>query len=863
MQTYSALNLTVKNRKRYAASIAITRRQVNQLVKLNLESSPRIACFSDTYGFQTNNGVGRFLENLRQYSLDSKLPVQFYVPGKESDDDDLRFVRAPSFSVPGYPDLRIYIPLEHQRKQLAHEIKKWKPGVLHVSTPGPMGFLGVSLSREMKLPLVGIYHTDFPEYARSIVESQLLSFSGQAQEPFKHPFVQAVWPWLQQYAMPQVMKLMMGNPGIMDDVSALKSIGGRNIKLLLGDADWREKVGAVAGKCTTLALKNFYSRFSVVVARSESQVEQIEKTLEIPRDRIQCLTPGIDVQRFNPQNRQIEVWNEFGVAQESFKVLYVGRITSEKNFSFLIDAWTQLQSMATPIKQVELIVVGRGEQKLIQQIESLPNVHVLGARRGDMLSKIYASSDLLVFPSVTETLGQVGLEAAASGLPVIASDQGGPRMYIEHGKSGYVLPVDDAQPWAQKIIELVNNQDLHRQIAASARDKIASEFSFRASLESYAKIHQSAIDAHSERKRKRKQRLDTLKRPQLTSPQLSRRGVLVITDYHAGKRYGNAKNRLQKLAAIESMFRMAQESNLDVIFGGDFGDHGARPERSEADFRMLREVRNKVGFNDRPVLIRGNHDFGFTDEQLAKLADCDVSNSLIYRHPESRVVVTHGHILGLQRVIDMLDEHSSYQRLENELTEEKLDADLKPSVIAYDLANLAESLMQKRGLSGLGAFWEGLYETRSMVAENILKLGQGAQRMDDRTWKMIASLVGSRDDLKTAAMLGNACKSWATVFGHTHEPLGKTIKTSGSTQLVANAGCINRKSPTCVVARFPEVRIMRFNHETSQLQVRNHIWLPWDDATEYESKYFNGSNQGVPDELMTVVSESSNQVENL
>ena len=836
-----ALNLTSEIRKRYVDHVVVHSHSMKDSV--NLETSPRIACFSDTFGFQTNNGVGRFLENLRQYSSDANLPIQFFVPGRDADCHDIRFIRAPSFSVPGYPDLKIYMPLEHQRKQIAHEIKKWKPDVIHVSTPGPLGLLGVSLSQELKLPLLGIYHTDFPEYARSIVESQLLSIMEQSQQPWNHPLVKTLSPWVQKYLMPQLMKLMIGNPNWMDDAKTLKEIGGRNIKLLTGDLDWKENLGHLAGKCTAIALRQFYSRFSVVVARSASQIDQITTSLGIEKERIRCLVPGIDVERFSPDHRQPSIWEALPVTNNAFKALYVGRITSEKNFSFLIETWKQLkliESSSPADANIELVVVGRGEAKLIEQIKELPSVHVIGAKRGETLSQIYASSDVLLFPSITETLGQVGLEACASGLPVIASDQGGPKMYIDHESSGFVLPIESPEIWANTILKLAHNRERRQQISEAARTKIAEQFSFASSLKSYAEIHREAIELNEEQQKKKKQRLVKLKRPQLTTQQLSRRGLLVITDYHAGKRYGNAKNRLQKLASIESMLTLAVESNLDVVFGGDFGDHGAKPERSEADFKMLRDVQDKVGLTRRPLLIRGNHDYGFTDEQLSELANCEVSTSLIYRHPESRVTVTHGHILGLQRVIDMLTENQGYENLESNLNEEKLDADLKPSVIAYDLANLAESMMQKRGLTGLGAFWEGLYDYRSKFAENVLKLGgQDAERMDDRTWKLIASLVGTHDDVSTAALLGDACDSWATIFGHTHEPLARTIKQSESVQLVANAGCINRKSPTCVVARFPEVRVLRFSHETGCLQLRNHVWLDRDSAGRYESNHFS------------------------
>ena len=133
-------------------------------------------------------GFGRFLQDLRSASSASDLPIHFFVPGKGSDDSDVRFIRAPSFSVPGYPDLKISMPLEHQRKQISHELQKIKPSVIHVSTPGPFGCLGISLAKEFRLPLVGIYHTDFPGYAASIVTSQLAHYQSNPAKLLEHPY---------------------------------------------------------------------------------------------------------------------------------------------------------------------------------------------------------------------------------------------------------------------------------------------------------------------------------------------------------------------------------------------------------------------------------------------------------------------------------------------------------------------------------------------------------------------------------------------------------------------------------------------------------------------------------------------------
>jgi predicted phosphodiesterase len=316
--------------------------------------------------------------------------------------------------------------------------------------------------------------------------------------------------------------------------------------------------------------------------------------------------------------------------------------------------------------------------------------------------------------------------------------------------------------------------------------------------------------------------------------------VLVITDYHAGKRFGTPKQKSNKEAALEKMLQRAVDDQLDVIFGGDFGDHGARPERFEADFAMLRRVRERVGLKTTPVFVRGNHDYGYTDGQLAELTGgCQMHGSLVYTHRPSRVTVTHGHILGLHRVLEVIRSLDGGAAIEQALREELLDEELAPSVIAYDLANLVESYTRQMGLTGLGTFWEGLFRTRGVIAETLLAWGKRANHKDERTWKLIASLVGFHNDVETAGRLGAACGSWATVFGHTHEPLANKLRLSSSTgeqplaHLVANAGNMNRKRPSCIIARFPEVRVYRYKAETGKLQISHRTWL---DESEMDAR---------------------------
>lgn len=795
--------------------------------------SCRIVCFSDTYGLESKNGVGRFLHDIRRQSAQGNLPFELIVPGKGEEVPCLRKIRAPSFTLPGYADVNIAMPLEQHRKAVSRQIQSWQPDVVHVSTPGPIGIFGLSIAQQRQLPVVGIYHTDFPGFAREIVRSQLTQFRDKSSQSFGSI---ANWmaPLIMQRVSPLLEELDRVNPNFEADLTAFGEIAKRNYDYLAESSYFIDLSAKIADAVTTEVMRRFYSRFSLVVARSLSQQQELQDKLGIDAGSIRCLAPGTDVEKFNPAHKDRGIWKQFGVPPDSFIALYVGRITAEKNFDFLIQVWKELQANKQPSDpDVQLVVVGEGQKDLKQRANELPGVHLIGPQRGNQLSTIYASADAVLFPSVTETLGQVGLEAGASGVPVVVADRGGQVMYVEEGRTGFIRSTEDASAWVETVLHMVRDESLRKTIGAEARAHIAANHTFESTLRSYWNIHEQAVDSHRRSRNPRPRVRPSIRSRSSSSEGPPLPGVLVITDYHAGKKFGTAKQRARKEGALEKMLQLAVDEDLEVIFGGDFADHGPRPSRLEEDFEMLRTVRQRVGLTKTPIFIRGNHDYGYSDDQLVEFTGgCRVHSSLLYVHPESGVTMTHGHILGLNRTIELSKSTLDPEALQAALREEVLDEDLKPSVIAYGLANLIESYTEQKGLTGLGTFWEGVFQTRSLIADKLLKFGQQSSQADERTFKLIASLVGSHDDVQTAGMLGAVCGSWATIVGHTHDPLTRSLRfpnrepASVPFQIVGNAGNINRKYPTCAVARFPEVVVHRYRQKTNTLHVLSRDCVP-------------------------------------
>ena len=148
--------------------------------------------------------------------------------------------------------------------------------------------------------------------------------------------------------------------------------------------------------------------------------------------RLMVVPRGVDAEHFAPINRDEYLRQSWGVNNDTQVLLSVGRLAVEKNLDTVINCYRNLQAHNLPVK---LVIVGDGP--LRQALErSVPEAIFAGTRRGKELAKYYASADLFIFPSLTETFGNVTIEAMASGLAVIAYDHAAAGQLIKHAING-------------------------------------------------------------------------------------------------------------------------------------------------------------------------------------------------------------------------------------------------------------------------------------------------------------------------------------------------------------------------------------------------------------------------------------------
>ena len=150
------------------------------------------------------------------------------------------------------------------------------------------------------------------------------------------------------------------------------------------------------------------------------------------------LSRGVDTELFSPDRRDEQLRAEWGAAPEDRVVAYVGRVASEKNIDLAVKAFRRSQ---TDSRKSIMVIVGDGPERLRLQTK-YPDIVFAGMRKGEDLARHYASGDIFLFPSITETFGNVVTEALSSGLAVVTYDYAAGRELIESGVDGLLATFD-------------------------------------------------------------------------------------------------------------------------------------------------------------------------------------------------------------------------------------------------------------------------------------------------------------------------------------------------------------------------------------------------------------------------------------
>jgi len=356
------------------------------------------------------NGVSRFIQDCVKHSKNEDIAFKAICSTlkQECEEDENILILKPFFRMKMfyYPQLDLVIPNIFSLYKL---VKSENPNLVHIPTAGPVGVIAVFICKILKLPIVGVYHTDYSSYVYKNTNSKIIK------------------------------------------------------------------------KLTSSFLHWFYKNHIHLFSRTKIYVQKIQEELDKPKENIHLIKAGIDTDIFSSSYNNRTIWSTMGLNQEHFIALYVGRVTTEKNISFLYKVWSEFIHINP---NASLVIVGYGYQKEdVKQYEEY-NIYHIGIKRGEELSQIYASSDIFLFPSVTDTLGQVVMESIASGVPVIVSDVGGPQEIVKNTKKacGFVQTTQSTSEWIHTLTELSRKDASYFQLKQNcqeSRDALSIKTSVR------------------------------------------------------------------------------------------------------------------------------------------------------------------------------------------------------------------------------------------------------------------------------------------------------------------------------------------------------------------------------------------------
>lgn len=184
--------------------------------------------------------------------------------------------------------------------------------------------------------------------------------------------------------------------------------------------------------------------------------------------KVDVVARGVDTGLFAPDRRSETLRAAWGATPQTLVAVVVGRIAPEKNLALAIRAFEALRARQADVR---LLFVGDGPARE-QLAAACPDAVFAGMRTGVDLAAHYASADLFLFPSMTETFGNVTTEALASGLPVVGFDYAAAAERVRNGHNGWLAPLGDESAFVEAVVRLGGDADLRARLAANARASV-------------------------------------------------------------------------------------------------------------------------------------------------------------------------------------------------------------------------------------------------------------------------------------------------------------------------------------------------------------------------------------------------------
>ena len=245
-------------------------------------------------------------------------------------------------------------------------------------------------------------------------------------------------------------------------------------------------------------MKIFYGMTKPVVSPCKDYADILTSQLKVPENQVQILPRGLPLEKFSPDLRGKGTWEKYSDSTDrKVRFSFIGRISKEKNLEFLNGVW---KKFAAKHNDVELMYVGYGWylEEIKKFFEGDNSVHFAGEQGGETLAGLYADSDFFLFPSTTDTFGNVVVEAMSTGTPAIVSDYGGPHDIVMDEAAGRILPIDE-DAWLNALEEArklyLEQPEAYTKMRETAHErslKYTMESSTKAQFEFFRKLKREA-----------------------------------------------------------------------------------------------------------------------------------------------------------------------------------------------------------------------------------------------------------------------------------------------------------------------------------------------------------------------------------
>ncbi|NWG13040.1 MAG: glycosyltransferase [Acidobacteria bacterium] len=360
--------------------------------------APHVALFTDSY--HDVSGVARTCRNFEDYALRRQLPFLTVRAGSRTSLSDhgstraLELRRGP-LSIPLDTGLWFDPCAMRHAGRAESVVRAFGAELVHVTSPGDVGILGVRTARRMRIPLVASWHTNVHEFAARRL---------------------AKWT-----------AFLPAAP--------------------------RRRLAAAAERACLSALIRFYRMADLLLAPNRDLIRLLTERTGRP---VYAMDRGVRTDIFSPRFRRRN--------DEVFVLGYAGRLRPEKNLRMLVEVERAL--LAAGEVNYRFLLVGDGSEMAYLK-RNLIRAEFTGFLQGEALATAFAGMDLFVFPSETDTYGNVILEAMASGVPALVTSHGGPRALVQPGRTGFVAT--DAAGFCEAIRTLMHNPGLHSEMRQAAQ----------------------------------------------------------------------------------------------------------------------------------------------------------------------------------------------------------------------------------------------------------------------------------------------------------------------------------------------------------------------------------------------------------